>query len=195
LSWTRQPAAGLVVTVGDFEGTNDTFSWSPELLTQTGSTPALESCLDRLRMAVRLGDSGGGAQPHFISSAAIQCFESSGMPAYATAHQPNASDYDVELATGNINKSIAPPPGVPLFATGGPYLGAHRHIRTSLADPATVAKDVQECRDKATADGVLTTSRMSADTQTTGYVTIGPMIERFDRCLRDRGYSVESTKP
>jgi hypothetical protein len=60
--------------------------------------------------------------------------------------------------------------------------------------------DIQDCRERAVAEGIFTTTRMSntpdsAGWQMTyGYTTIQPMAARFDQCLRNRGYDVEVDK-
>jgi hypothetical protein len=151
-------------------------------------------------MAVRFADPESLAQPHFIRTAAIHCFESSGMPAYLSTHEPDANEYDVELETGNVNDHTEREQGVRQFATAGPYLGARRRIRANVAEPPTVVKDVEACKDLAAADGVFTTTQMSTTPdsngfQTTyGHTTIEPMLDRFDQCLSKRGYSVEPVK-
>lgn len=200
LSWSWQPASGLTVEVGDFAGTNATFSWSSVVLADTDRLPALDSCLDKLRMAVRFADPETITEPHFIRSAAIHCFESAGMPASVSTHDHDAREYDVQLTTGNVRDSTEREPGVRLSASGGPYLGARRHIRTNAADPTTVVSDVTECRDRAAAGGVFTTTRMSGAPDSAGWqmsfghTTIQPMVDRFDQCLKNRGYGVESAK-
>lgn len=194
--WSRTAASGMVIKIGDFEGTNDTFTWPSQALANTDSLAALDTCLDNFRMQVRFASSQSREQPHFIRSGVVGCIERSGVSGYVNTRERDSTVYDVEFTTGNVNDSVAPERGAPLVSSGGPHLGALRHIRAGAA-PATVAIDVQACRDQAAAAGVFTTTRMSSSPDSSGRqasygsTTIQPMLDRFDGCLRGRGYGVE----
>jgi hypothetical protein len=147
-------------------------------------------------MVVRFSDPQTVEQPQFIRSSAIKCFESSGMPAYVNTRDPDASEYEVSLVTGNADESTPRQPGTRLQASNGPILGDRRLIRTKTAAPSTVSKDVNECKDAAVAGGVFTTTNVSNTPDSTGWqttwgsTTIVPMMQDFDRCLSSRGYTV-----
>ena len=97
LGWSRQPTSGLVIKIGNFDGTNSTFSWPPAVAASADQLAALSSCLENLQMSVRFPDPANLTQPHFIESAAIHCFESSGMPAYVIAHERDANELPAAL--------------------------------------------------------------------------------------------------
>jgi hypothetical protein len=201
LGWTNGPTTGLVVKVGDYEGTNDTFSWSPNLLADDNNRlTALYNCLDGVRLTVRVGDPETATEPHFIRSATVRCFESAGMPAYVNGHNPDTHEYIVELSTGNSNDPGRPADAVRVIAKGGPYLGMRQRVRTTGSDPAVLTRDVTECKDQAAAGGVFTRTQMNNTADSAGMqsgwgqTTILPMVERFDRCLSGRGYVVEADK-
>lgn len=200
LGWSYGPTTGLVVKVGDYEGTNNTFSWPPSVLADKDRLTALYSCLDGVRLSVRFADPEATAQPHLVRSAAVRCFESSGMPAYVSQHDSDAREYVVELSTGNSNDPSQPADAVRVAARGGPYLGARRRVRTTAADPAAVFHDAMECKDQATAGGVFTRTQMNSTPDSAGMqmgwgqTTILPMLGRFDRCLSNRGYVVEDDR-
>jgi len=188
----KQPNSGLFIEVFDFDGSHQTFSWPPQVLTDTERLTALNSCLEQLRPVVRSPDLRALTGPHFIRSAVMHCFKSSGMTDFRAIPGPGSSEYRIYLTTGNVNDSHAQPELHP-FAAGGLTMGAFRHLQANGADPAAVAKDVTDCADQATRPGVSSTPDAPTPTSwqlTPAYRKVRPMLGRFDQCLRVRGYGV-----
>jgi hypothetical protein len=200
VAWNQGATSGMVVKVGDWEGTSEIYSWPAQALSDAEALRRLNACLDSLRMGMSFASPQNAQQPHFLRSAALHCIERSGMPSYTDTVGPDATEYDVVITAGNVNDHIAPDPGSPVVALGSPYLGAERHIRMTSAVPATVASDVKSCTDQAAAHGVFTNVRATTTPESSGlqttwnHTTIEPMVNRFDQCLRGRGYAVEAKK-
>jgi hypothetical protein len=198
--WGASSNAALVVKVSDIDGTNEVFSWSHEAQASTGRLPDLHACLSNLRMRLRFVDAASIAQPNFIRSQATQCFESSGMPTFASTREPHTTDFYVQFSTGNVNGGVQREPGILMSTSGGPHLGARRRIRARTSIYLTVAKDVKGCSDSAAAEGVFATNRLTVGTDSSGWQTtstttsIQPMLDRFDQCLRGLDYIVESAE-
>ena len=200
LAWNQGATSGMIVKVGDWEGTSEIYSWPAQALSDAEALRRLNACLDGLRMSVSFASPQNAQQPHFLRSATLRCIGRSGMPSYTDTVGPDATEYDVVITAGNVNDHIAPGPGSPVVAFGSPYLGAQRHIRSTSAVPATVASDVKSCTDQAAVRGVFTNVRSVTTPESSGLqatwnnTTIEPMVGRFDQCLRGRGYVVEVGK-
>jgi hypothetical protein len=200
LAWNQGATSGMVVKVGDWEGTSEIYSWPAQALSDAEALRRLNACLDSLRMGMSFASPQNAQQPHFLRSAALHCIERSGMPSYTDTVGPDATEYDVVITAGNVNDHIAPDAGSPVVAFGSPYLGAQRHIRATSAVPATVVSDVKSCTDQAATRGVFTNVRSATAPESSGlqttwnHTSIEPMVNRFDQCLRGRGYVVGAKK-
>jgi hypothetical protein len=197
VAWSRSSAGGLIVGVADFDGTNDSYVWPPGEPSSSETLDELKECLEKVHWDVQFPDRDKTSQPLFVHAAAIRCFESLGLSGYVISHEPDAQEYVVQVSTGNLYDAQPPEKGNRIWASGAPFLGAQRKIQSSQADSKIVAKDVRECRDEATASGVFTSSTSSSGPDSVGWqtthssTTIRPMLERFDRCLTNRKYSVQ----
>lgn len=197
IGWASPESGALTVRVFDYDGTNDDYSWPSDGAPDAATAKALQDCLERLRWNASLADPDHLAQPHYIRTEAIRCFESSGVPPYVSVHQPDAQEYEVQVETGNIYKRTPPEQGARLYASGGPFLGGRRHIRADIPDATIVARDVHECLDEAAARGTAESTRLNAGTDSMGWglsfsqTTIRPLLNRFDQCLVNRRYAVQ----
>jgi len=197
IAWSSLSSAGLIVRVADLDGTRDTYSWPADEQPSPDALSGVKDCLEKLRWFVRVASPEQVSQPHFVHRAAIECFESAGLSGSVETHDPDALEYTVGLSTGNLNESHSREPGTRVSASGGPFLGALRIIRSDHTDSVTVIKDLRECRDEATVHGVFTDSRSSSVADSAGLqitysaTSIQPMVERFDQCLKNRNYVVQ----
>lgn len=210
VGWRFDSSSGLIVKIGDFDGTNDTFTWPIDALEDEERIQKFETCLEEMKTNLREARSTGKAEPHAMHTAVLACITSSGMPAYTTSAGQNATEYEVELQADRPHQDFRQDVGFRTASKEAPLV-AHSRIRTEAAPPE-VASDVNACAREASARGVYSTDQIGTWGDTGGMtggmiggmtagmmggssrVSIEPLIERFDSCLRGRGYVVEPTK-
>jgi hypothetical protein len=54
LAWNQGATSGVVIKVGDWEGTSEVYSWPAQALSDAEALRRLNTCLDSLRMGVSL---------------------------------------------------------------------------------------------------------------------------------------------
>lgn len=199
VGWRYDSSSGLIVNIGDFDGTNSTFTWPIDALDDEARMQKFEACLGEMRDNLRATRSAYKAEPHALHTAALACITSSGMPAYSATAGQNATEYEVELQAKGRREDLGLEVGFRPPSNEAPLVG-YRHIRTQAAPPE-VARDVSACASEASARSLFSTDRTVPGGNFGGLtaggmtkLTIEPLIERFDGCMRDRGYVVQPTK-
>lgn len=195
---TAPTQPGYVIHISEIDGSNVDLAWAAETSFQEGSLKGLQSCLADARWQFRFADPAASPTPHAVRSAVDHCMATSNMPPYEEHAAKDSTEYTIQLSTGDIHDRTRPEVGSRVWASGGAPLGALRHVSNPTTNRNTVETDVNTCTIAAADKGIFDTARTSTSdglfVTSQGYTTIQPMLERFDQCLREKGYTVSDIK-
>lgn len=179
-----------VVFVREFTGPVEDLVWQPG-----AKDAALLQCLEGLQLKIRFATPEDRASAGFLRSLVDRCAKDAGLGDPRVDPHPDASRYRIHLQTSPGDR-LANARGPALQTTGAGQLGGARLVSRGSVTSTQVRADAEACASAATAGGILTESRMQGTPQdgwTVGVqsVSIAPLLDRFDACLRERGYTVE----
>lgn len=174
--------------VHDYDGTNHTLTWIDTGGTAREVVKRFDACVRndcamRMRsMSASPSCSNEPARPPLFPGM-LDCARSSEMTDYRETIEPDATEYDVLIVTGDAARNMAAG-AIPLSR----YLGARRKVTSVVpADKKKVVADVENCLRGAAARGVVESCASLGRC-----TTIMPMVDRFDSCLRAHSYAVET---
>jgi hypothetical protein len=113
----------------------------------------------------------------------LSCAASANLSGFQETVGPHASEYRVDIMTGDAARYMAAGE-----ISLGKDLGGRRIVGSSTeTDTKTVVADVESCLKLAAGRGV----RANCDTANWRCTTVRPLLDRFDQCLRSRSYAVK----
>jgi hypothetical protein len=184
---------GLTLALDDPSGTRETLSWSAAALSQTDSFRRLQDCLQasqqKMRFTeIRLTSTEIDATANSMRRTVLECIRSAGVPPYEETVLPDATEYFVSLRAywpPTSQQGVVPPSDT--------SLEGRCRIQRNTTNVTLVHTDVRECLMAATAEVTWGTSASSSDGfgMSSRPANIQPLLDRFERCVRARSYTVE----
>ena len=193
IKWGYSPKSGFVVTIREYDGTNRDVSWTPEALSDSESLRKLRYCFDQAGDKLRFTDQEVREASGFYGLLVNKCAEYASLTTFNDVRLADQREFDVWIKAGNAYKHM-PYAGPIITASSSPFLGAIRKIRQlgEDSDAAKTASDVKECVNTAADKGVFETMAITGGEMSYTSSSIQPFLNRFDKCMRDRKYEVES---
>lgn len=196
ISWATDRNGVFSVHIHDIGGTHHTLVWRVDSQLDPDDVRSFKDCMSVGQTRIAFSDPDGISDPRIYSSLVFQCARSSWMPASTDTPGQDASEYDIRLNAGRVKF----PAGVALYSYGSNSLGANRTIEKSEVAAAAALADVRECASEANTRSKAVNSQLWSGEQaalpmTSFYVSIQPMLDAFDACLRARGYQVKIPEP